>query len=82
MSYLLYSYQPLNGEPFGTILVFEPHRYDTESEARKFAQVLGVLKHTQFFIASESEVRDNFGLIQDEIPFCSSQQVDECSVFG
>lgn len=81
-NYFLYSHQPLNGEPFGTLLSFEPHRYSTESEARKYAHILGVLKHTQYYIATEDEVRNEFGLIQDAIPLCSSEQVDECGLFG
>ena len=68
MSYLLYSYQPLNGADSSAILVFEPHRYNSLEEAEKYADILQVLRNNVFYTISEQDVRDNFNVIQDAIP--------------
>lgn len=70
--YFLYSYQALNGIGSGALVCFEPYRFNSESSAKKYAAILKVLKHNEFFVMSEQDVRDNFNLIQDEVSFCDS----------
>ncbi len=77
MSYLLYSYQPLNGEDLSTIMVFEPHRYDSLEDAEKFSKILQVIRNTVFYPISEDDVRDNFNIIVDAVPLCVFEQVNE-----
>lgn len=77
MYYLLYSYQPLNGEDFSTIMVFEPHRYDSLEEAEKYSVILHVLRHNVFYPISEDDVRANFNVIVDAVPLCNIESFDE-----
>lgn len=67
-SYFLYCYAPLNGDEPVVMVQFEPYRFDTKDSAEHYAAILRVLKHNDFHVISESDMRLDFpDLLQDAI---------------
>lgn len=78
VNYFLCSYQPLNGVGSGCVIQVEPYRFALLSEANNYASILRVLRHNDFFVMTEDEIRSNFNVIVDEVQIFSPESLDEC----
>lgn len=80
-NYFLYCYQPLNGVGSGCVIQVEPYRFASLEEANNYASILRVLRHNDFLVMTEDEVRSNFNVIVDEVQIFSPESLDErCSL--
>lgn len=81
VNYFLYCYQPLNGVGSGCVIQVEPYRFETLEDAEKYASILKVLRHNDFQVMTEDDVRLYFNVIVDEISLPDPQSIYECDSY-